>query len=38
MVGWKTPRAAYYVTNTIRRKISNARLIEIAASLRRLNG
>jgi LCP family protein required for cell wall assembly len=37
MVGWKTPRAAYYVTNTIGRKISNARLIEIAASLRRLN-
>jgi LCP family protein required for cell wall assembly len=37
MVGWKTPRAAYYVTNTIGRKISNARLIAIASSLRRLH-
>jgi hypothetical protein len=36
-VGWKTPRAAYYVSNTIGRKISNSRLIEVAASLRRLN-
>ena len=37
MIGWKTPRGAYYVTNTIGRKISNARLIAIASSLRRLN-
>jgi LCP family protein required for cell wall assembly len=37
MIGWKTPRAAYYVTNTIGRKISNARMIAIASSLRRLN-
>ena len=37
MVGWKTPRAAYWVTNTLGRKISNSRLIAIAASLRRLN-
>ena len=37
MVGWKTPRGAYYVTNTIGRKISNTRLIAIATSLRRLN-
>jgi len=37
MVGWKTPRAAYWVSNTLGRKISNARLIAMAASLRRLN-
>ncbi|HEX6020874.1 MAG TPA: LCP family protein [Solirubrobacter sp.] len=37
MVGWKTPRAAYWVSNTLGRKISNSRLIAIAASLRRLN-
>lgn len=36
MVAWKTPRALYWVSNTIGRKISNARMIEIAASLRRL--
>ena len=24
MVGWKTPRAAYWVSNTLGRKISNA--------------
>jgi LCP family protein required for cell wall assembly len=37
MIGWKTPRGAYYVTNTIGRKISNARMIEIASSLKRLH-
>ncbi len=37
MVGWKTPRAAYWVSNTLGRKISNSRLIAMAASLRRLN-
>ncbi|MBE2315194.1 LCP family protein [Solirubrobacter sp. CPCC 204708] len=36
MVGWRTPRAAYWISNTIGRKISNARMIEIASSLRRL--
>jgi LCP family protein required for cell wall assembly len=36
MVGWKTTRAAYYVTNSIGHKISNARLIAIAGSLQRL--
>jgi len=36
MVAWKTPRALYWVSNTIGRKVSNARMIEIAASLRRL--
>jgi LCP family protein required for cell wall assembly len=36
MVAWRTPRAAYWIQNTIGRKVSNARMIEIAASLRRL--
>jgi hypothetical protein len=37
MVGWRTPRAAYWVTNTLGRKLSNTRLLGIARSLRRLN-
>jgi len=36
MVGWRTRRGAYWVTNTLDRAISNQRLIAIAASLRRL--
>ncbi|HWK29775.1 MAG TPA: LCP family protein [Solirubrobacter sp.] len=36
-VAWRTPRAVYYVTNTLNRRIPNQRLIAIAASLRRLN-
>jgi LCP family protein required for cell wall assembly len=36
-VAWRTPRALYYVTNTLDRKISNDRMIAIAASLKRLN-
>jgi hypothetical protein len=36
MVAWRTPRAAYWISNTIGRKVSNARMIEIASSLRRL--
>jgi LCP family protein required for cell wall assembly len=37
MVGWRTRRGAYWVTNTLDRAISNQRLLAIAASLRRLN-
>jgi LCP family protein required for cell wall assembly len=37
MVGWRTPRAAYWVTNTLGRKLSNARLLAIARSLRRMH-
>lgn len=37
MVAWRTPRAVYWVSNTIGRKVSNARMVEIASSLRRLN-
>jgi hypothetical protein len=36
-VAWRTPHAVYYVTNTLNRKLSNARMIAIAASLRRLH-
>jgi LCP family protein required for cell wall assembly len=35
-IAWRTPRALYYVTNTLDRKISNTRMIAIAASLKRL--
>jgi LCP family protein required for cell wall assembly len=37
MVAWKTPRAVYWISNTIGRKVANTRMIEIASSLRRLN-
>jgi polyisoprenyl-teichoic acid--peptidoglycan teichoic acid transferase len=36
-VAWRTTRGVYWVTNTLDRKISNTRMIAIAASLRRLN-
>ncbi len=36
-VGWKTPKAAYWVSNTITHSVANTRLIAIAASLTHLN-
>ena len=36
-IAWRTPKAFYYVTNTLDRKITNERLLAIASSLRRLN-
>jgi LCP family protein required for cell wall assembly len=36
-IAWRTPRALYYVTNTLNRAISNTRMLAIASSLRRLN-
>jgi hypothetical protein len=36
-VGWKTPRAAYWVSNTIDHGIANTRMVAIAASLTHLN-
>jgi LCP family protein required for cell wall assembly len=36
VVGWKTPKAAYWVSNTITHRIPNSRLIAIAASLTHL--
>jgi LCP family protein required for cell wall assembly len=37
MIVWRTPRALYYVTNTLNRRLTNERLVAIAGSLRRLN-
>ncbi len=34
-VAWRTPRAVYYVSNTLNYKLSNAKMLAIAASLRR---
>jgi LCP family protein required for cell wall assembly len=35
MIGWRTRHGAYWVTNTLDRSISNARLLAITLSLRR---
>ncbi len=37
LVAWRTPKAVYWVTNTLSQSIPNSRLIAIAGSLRRLN-
>jgi polyisoprenyl-teichoic acid--peptidoglycan teichoic acid transferase len=37
MIGWHTRRATYWMTNTLDRSISNARLLAITLSLRRLH-
>jgi LCP family protein required for cell wall assembly len=37
LVAWKTTRAAYWVSNTLTQKLSEAQMLEIAGSLRRLN-
>jgi hypothetical protein len=36
VVGWRTPRAAYWISNTVTHSIPNAKLTAIAASLTRL--
>jgi len=36
MVAWKTPRAVYWVSNTLRRSLSESQLLAIAGSLRRM--
>jgi LCP family protein required for cell wall assembly len=36
LVGWRTRKAAYWVTNTLDQALSNRQLIAIAASLRRI--
>jgi LCP family protein required for cell wall assembly len=36
LVAWRTPKAVYWVTNTLTQSIPNSRLIAIAGSLRRL--
>jgi LCP family protein required for cell wall assembly len=37
LVAWRTPKAVYWVTNTLTQSIANSRLIAIAGSLKRLN-
>jgi hypothetical protein len=37
LVAWKTRKAVYWVSNTLSQSIGQAQMIEIAASLRRLN-
>jgi LCP family protein required for cell wall assembly len=37
LVAWKTKRAVYWVSNTLSQKLSEAQMLEIAGSLRRLN-
>ena len=36
LVAWRTPKAVYWVTNTLTQSIPNSRLVAIAASLTRL--
>ena len=36
-VAWRTPRAVYYVSNTLNYRLSNAKMLAIASSLKRLN-
>jgi LCP family protein required for cell wall assembly len=36
LVAWRTPKAVYWVTNTLSQSIPNSRLIAIAGSLKRL--
>jgi LCP family protein required for cell wall assembly len=36
-VAWRTPRAVYYVSNTLNYRLSTAKMLAIAASLRRGN-
>ena len=35
-IAWRTPNAVYYVTNTLNRKLTNAQMLAITASLHRL--
>src|SRR5262249_40277112 len=37
VVGWRTPKAVYWVSNTITHRLSNAKMIAIAASLQHLH-
>jgi hypothetical protein len=36
LVAWRTPKAVYWVTNTLDQAITNSRLIAMAGSLSRL--
>lgn len=36
MIAWKTPKAAYWVSNTLTRNLSNRQMMDIARSLQRI--
>jgi hypothetical protein len=36
MIAWKTPRAAYWVSNTLTRNLTNRQMMDIARSLQRV--
>jgi len=36
MIAWKTPRAAYWVSNTLTRNLNNRQMMDIARSLQRI--
>ena len=38
LVAWRTPRAAYWVSNTLSRTLTNAQMLAIAKSLSRVGG
>jgi polyisoprenyl-teichoic acid--peptidoglycan teichoic acid transferase len=37
LLAWRTKRAVYWISNTLTQKLNEAQMLEIAASLRRLN-
>jgi LCP family protein required for cell wall assembly len=38
LVAWRTPRAVYWISNTLEKKLSNDQMLQIAGSLTRLGG
>jgi hypothetical protein len=38
LIGWKTSKGAYWVTNTLMQELSNRQMLAVAASLTRLRG
>jgi hypothetical protein len=36
MIAWKTPKAVYWVSNTLTRELSNRQMMDIARSLQRI--
>jgi hypothetical protein len=36
LIAWKTPRAVYWVSNTLSKSLTNAQMMDIARSLQRV--
>jgi hypothetical protein len=36
LIAWKTPKAAYWVSNTLTRNLTNAQMMDVARSLQRI--